>query len=413
VALALECVIGAAASSPISSAPPPELAVARDSLVAALSNADAALRAGEDALASCSDPRARQVAAAQLSGARNAIDLRRNTANSLTGYLDAADPRGQILLSAVESIRLRVDEELDRAEPDLVAFDQALKNQLQTAASAYTSAQPQTPAAPPPAAPAPELNSVENIALSECPPLQNRIDALNSAVAEIDLANNAVAKALTKTTSVPIYPADLFTNCSLNNPIGKGPLRTNPAEQPVAPGAAAVLQTVITGGRRPYRIQTDALPAGVTPKLASATEDGQMMQVDVTAAAAKAGTPPLVVIVKDAADTSATYVVRVPAAGSSGDGGRPGPAAPAAAPAATTGEVFDPAVERVQKSLKDLATTHPEYDPGKVDGKWGEDTRKAVVAFLNANSEEDPKPDFEHMDKKALLAAATDSKMGL
>ena len=47
--------------------------------------------------------------------------------------LTMVDPLGHILVSHVEAIRIRVDREIAKAEPDPLQFDRALQDQLRTA----------------------------------------------------------------------------------------------------------------------------------------------------------------------------------------------------------------------------------------------------------------------------------------
>jgi lysozyme len=47
-----------------------------------------------------------------------------------------------------------------------------------------------------------------------------------------------------------------------------------------------------------------------------------------------------------------------------------------------------PKVKKLQQALKKVAqdSTHPEFDPGAPDGIFGPATKKAVIAYQQANS---------------------------
>jgi hypothetical protein len=406
---ALECIIGAASRTP----EPAGNARATQALAGVLSTLGPAKVAYMNALpllSQCPDPSESGDANAVLTGIWRLLDDSERYALQLQSALETVDGRGQILLSAVEAVRWRVDDELVKSEPDLLAFDNALRQSLESASASYRSA-PAAPAAPaaPPAVPAEAKNALSPFAT--CPALYDAVTAAQVNAQALAVAVGRATQAMSAVETAAPYDPSLFSNCSLTNPIGIGALRAEPSETSIGAGSDATLQTMVRGGRAPYSVPDGTLPTGVAVQAGPAISDGQIYTVKVTAAAAPKAATPLIVLFNDSTGATTTFLVRAAAAAGAGGGVAPAPAASGAgsgSPAPTPPPVTSPPVvpdARLKKVQDELAARH--VDAGGTDGVWTPAVRAAVVAFLRSNIDPNvPGPDPDSLQNAQLLTAA-------
>ena len=313
-----------------------------------------------------------------VTDAQNILDEGKAIATTVGGSKDRLNTMGQVLLSKVIEIRLRVETEIAKTEPDLLSYDQALKRLLANTQPGFLSEDELA------LLKAPDTNGKHKLS---APFLDPRLPkAFKSAHADLEnamaaalAARNGVVDALEKAIAAgPLkYSDTLFSNCALNESIGLGPLTVSPASQlDLAPNTAATVQAVVRGGQRPYSIITDALPSGVTASI----DASDRLSVSIPSATAVAGVP-VVVPVKDGQGAVANFIIgfKQSAKGASDTStATPQPASQ-----------LDPDLQRIQNHLITLQVTPP-YDLGDsgADGKWGNKTGVAIQRYLRDNFED-------------------------
>ena len=135
-ALALECVIGAASASSIEGIRSLELSVAEEKVKAALAKVEADLQEFEEHRAAYEEndkelsKSGRRLLFAAFNGANSSIRIANATLRVVNQTKSRIDPLGSILISKVEGIRIRVDAEVARQEPDLIGYADALRGVL-------------------------------------------------------------------------------------------------------------------------------------------------------------------------------------------------------------------------------------------------------------------------------------------
>jgi hypothetical protein len=404
-ALALECVINAANSH------------ATPNLAAANLGADLATQNSEiDNLEFAIEDFGRQIErvskiipkpdlAAANSAIRKAKTLAKRShfiSDGVIQLMDALNPLGQILLSKVEEIRLRVDAEIAKTEPDLLQYNEALRSLLASSAGGFI-----TPDVAETligkedvgkkgveysAAIAPE-NDIE---------FQNSFNNLGKAVELLKSANEQLKKTLDEIVEKPVaYPPDIFSNCDLGSRIGGGPLRLSRNKSRVKRGVAVQYEVRISGGRRPYQTVEDTIPEGIDVQLVDDLQSGAIMELRMPAEITRTIASPVVLAVADADGVQRIFMVEL-VEGETGEGpAEPSESESEAGPKTSTAEME--LIRKIQKFLKDEG-----YDlgPTGIDGQWGLHTRKAICLhfsdadnFADLKSMDEFKTDFEGKTK--------------
>lgn len=393
---ALECIIGAASRAPEPVANTQAME-AVGTLLTSLGTVERAYLDALNELSACNDQRENTTAAEDLRTIHRSLQAYERYAAQLQRTLEAMDNRGQILLSAVESVRWRVDDELVKAEPDLLAFDNALRQSLENASASYRSGAQPAPAAPSVDAVPRDARARFKVCTTLGAKLDTALDLGQRLVNDVEAAKTSMASA----QAVSVYDPTLFTNCSLANPIGLGPLRAEPAEAEVLSGASATLQTLVRGGRAPYSFDAGVLAKGVTVQAGPAMSGEQIYTISMTSDAAPKGAA-IIVVFRDSAGAAATFLVRAQAtAASPVTPLAASPAAPPAAPQAAA-PASDARVKKVQEEL-----IAQQKLSGSADGVWSAATRTAIIALLQEQASSGTGgPDPNAMSQLELIKAA-------
>lgn len=423
-ALALECVVAAATKNQ-----QPNMEVfAITSSINSLNNAILRLEAAATGMESrlAVEPPAAQIAAAvrgRVALARFQAARLRQFATAAAAFADEAAPLGQILLSKTEEIRIRVDAEVAKSEPDLLGYNEGLQKVLQAVPSGG-GGEVKAPAAAPAGPPTPQfsaaLDGMSKAFRDAFRDLETAIDGATLAEAELLTSLKAF-----KSTDATRVPGNLFDGCALIERIGAGPMALSRAEQKLAAGSKAQLQARIAGGRQPYEVVPGLLPSGIAAKVIDQTADGATLDIDVAADALKTPGQVVVVAVRDSVGDTRNFVIRMEgtaktsnAAGSAAaksSAARPGgaPVRPVVArPLPAPPAVDDKIAQRIQdflvtehgkKNFKGL-DDKPPLGPAGANGKWSPDTKKAVIAYFNEGDR------FDRL--KASLPELKDAKIG-
>ncbi|MEQ9641472.1 MAG: hypothetical protein RIM84_15725 [Alphaproteobacteria bacterium] len=378
-ALALECVITAGIKDLRPQAKSVELKLDILNLEAWAGRVEVAAREfGATPPQNAADSLAIDAAAQQIADAQREVARLRIVAAAAREFLDQADPLGQLLLSKTEEIRIRVDAEVAKAEPDLLGYNEALKGLLQTAPSG-TGSKADT-------AGGKKAPKVQDSApfRGESPAVTKARQKLEETLDEAQAAERSLLDNM-GTFQPTTIPANLFSDCALADKIGAAPLRLASVEKSVTASAESQLQVSILGGRQPYTVKQDLLPKDVTAKIVPQTADMATLDIKVAKDALKAGSAPVVVIVQDSSSDTRNLVIRVaaakapkPSGGGSGGGGGGG-----GAPV-----VSDADADKIQKFILNampipgVNVAKPLGDTGQ-DGKWGKSTKAASIAYLS------------------------------
>ncbi len=287
-----------------------------------------------------------------------------------SNYLRKANVLGEQLLNKIEDVRWQVNDAVRRAEPDVLVLNDKLRSQVTAGLSSVGGVIPS--------------RAGENLVQAESTgghSMSYGSQAVADAVAAADLAGNAVEaaavdlkKALNDAGNVRVvFSAGAFAGC----PFGgggqqTGRLQVTPADVTIASGQTQQITSVVSGARY-ASIVTSSLPAGVTAQLA-----GDTVSVRVPAAAAKAGES-FHVLLREPAGSSAALTVRVQQAAAPPTPLTPDPGPPKVPPAAVDQAgpsiPFDEFVKKMQKSSNLHASVAE-------DGKFGENTRKATIKYM-------------------------------
>jgi hypothetical protein len=416
-ALALECVIGAAVAHPLANARVQSAAVEIELFAARTDELEVVLDAFESAVGVYREevergdiaPSRRSRARRELGSAQGVIEDTRRVLTrarliqaTATALIARIDPLAQILLSKVEQIRLQVDAEVAKSEPDLLTYNDALKALLGSVPSAFLPAEQAQALIG--GAQVPELEFSERFSDPQVDQLWLRLQQLRD---DVQAAGRTLDAAIAVLAQTPIrYPADLFTHCSLNRPIGAGALRLGRQAIEISRGAAAQLEVGISGGRAPY----GAMIAGDQPEGIEVSQEptrgGATLSVAMSASFTAQAASPVMIQVEDAQGNSRILAIDI-----AGATMRPTQVRGATTPSAE--------VALVQRHLISLLGENA-VGPNKADGIWGQDTKEAVVRFLSdPNTFEDLKvtpefltefegidapPDFSQKSPEQLIA---------
>ena len=273
-ALALECVIGITSANPtfnvevigVSSTMPEiyqaaeDLRVAKETLVQNLKNEDPKGGLFED------------VRKAEMALTRSDIILRGSRE-----LLDALDPLGQIVLSKIEEIRIRVDSEVAKREPDLLDYNEALKGVLASTPSGFTTPQITAPSIPDEipyssAETIHDLHSYLTIPHQEMVNKSNRLhESLSSFLSRISaLSRNPESISL-----------NFFDKCALTDSIGIGPLRLSESVVKFPAETEASIHLRVIGGSPPYSHDKNVLDSQIKVKKTAITADGTTFIIHV------------------------------------------------------------------------------------------------------------------------------------
>lgn len=309
-------------------------------------------------------------------------DLVRSDIKVVERYIENADPLGQILLSKIESIRLQVDGAIAEEEPDIIAVDEALRDTL-IAKTQIFSTSPRVSLDPP------TTEEKKNAAFVErLRPNDPKRVAYLKAKAELERAHAELVEQFNQTGGVAIsYPPNLFNSCAFN-PGEDEILVLQPEEFTVAPGQHALLSATVSGGSPPYKLRENTIPATLKDKVklgAVLARGAQNLTIEIPKGGFKtAGNHVIVVADGNGAGQRREIVISV--TGQSGAGPNPARGGP------DTNNILgkptpDADVIRLQNFLDGHAkiSGKAEFDPKKIDGFMGDDSRKATLAFLKDN----------------------------
>jgi hypothetical protein len=381
-ALALECVINAANTH------------ATPNLAAGNLGADLASQTSEiDNLENAIDDFGRQIERVSkiepkpdLTAANSAIRKAKTLAKrshfiseGVIQLMDALNPLGQILLSKVEEIRLRVDTEIAKTEPDLLQYNDALRSLLASSAGGFV-----TPDV------AETLIGKEDVGKkgveysAAIPPIeddkfQNSFNKLGEAVDLVKSANAQLEKALDEIMEKPVaYPPDIFSNCDLGSRISDGPLRLSRNKSKVIRGVAVQYEVRISGGRRPYQTVVDTIPEGIDVQLVDDLQSGAIIELRISAEITRTITSPVIIAVADADGVQRIFMIEFVEGETAEGRAEPSKSESDTRPVPSTAEIE--LIRNIQKHLKNEG-----YDlgPSEIDGQWGTHTRKAICLYFS------------------------------
>ena len=198
------------------------------------------------------------------------------------------------------------------------------------------------------------------------------------------------------------FSPDLFTNCTLNQQIGSGPLHLSKATHTLVPGASATVATLVTGGQRPYIPIMTMLPEGVS----AAIDTADILTVSIDSKVAVDGVK-LIVPVRDSRSATVNLYIQFYTQQQAGQQSPSDVTPPTSVP--------DDKVKKIQEKLE---RAHKNLGAAGADGLWGEDTKAAVVEYLKENFDDlkgidkfaddfrgmESAPDFSVMNKDKLIA---------
>lgn len=297
--------------------------------------------------------------------------------------MDALDPLGQVLLSKVEEIRLRVDTEIAKTEPDILQYDAALRGLVASSSGGFISPEVEK-----------TLIGVEDTRVkirefsAEIPPgddkaFQHSLNNLNKAFDDLGLANQQLKTTLNEIEKKPVaFPPDIFNNCELGNRIGEGPLHLSRMESMVTRGVETQFEVRISGGRRPYRKIPETIPKGIDVQVNSDVQSGGIMKITIPAKITSKSTSPVTIAVADTDGDQRIFMIEFVDKAAAGNGAGPsisGPVPP---------QGVSPETESIRKIQKFLVKEKVNVGPSGIDGRWGPDTAKAICLFLSQNFEE-------------------------
>ncbi|HRB97134.1 MAG TPA: peptidoglycan-binding domain-containing protein [Nitrosomonas sp.] len=305
-----------------------------------------------------------------------------NNYHAITNVKDKINPLSQILLSKIIEIRLKVEAEIVKTEPDILSYDKALRQVLANTQPAFAELKnlipPKTPE--------------EKIEKSEVHGFKS--NEAESAFQRMRAATDDVIKAQTEVLSIleivlKSYinqsPTALFENCAYNEKIGLGSLTISPISQlDLEPNTTTTVQAIIRGGQRPYSpASKDLLPEGITVSV----DTSDRLSVMIPASSATPGAR-FIVPVTDSQSTITNFAI-----GFKGETKKNTPASRNLSPPSPE-QIPDSKIKKIQKHLKDSG-----IDPGDLDGVWGSKTKKAVATYLKTEfrSNLETKPEFKKM----------------
>ena len=206
------------------------------------------------------------------------------------------NPLGQVLLSKIIEIRLHVESEIVKNEPDLLKYDQAIKNLLANTPSGFQNKFK------------PEYFSKSGIEEAAAKGFKLEDAPFYLPVKDVQEAIDAVMTALQEaiTASSLISSQSFFSECSLSERIGNGQLTVSPSEQlGLTKGTGYVIQVIVSGGKPSYQVEKSVLPEHVSTSLDEATN---RLTVTVTkdAAAGK-----VVIPIKDSQSAVTNFIIEL------------------------------------------------------------------------------------------------------
>ncbi len=305
------------------------------------------------------------------------ISLKGKTfSKSITATTTKLNKLGQILLSKTIEIRLKVEAEIAKTEPDRLTYNQALKKLLSKVPSnfipqdkldAVLSKEDRT-----------KKDSLTFIAGVD-PSIRNKCDHLYALIVDITKTKKSILSLLKKVIEDGglQYPKDLFRNCDLHENFGIETLTITPgAKFDLTSNKATSVKALVNGGTPPYTIVQEVLPK----EIAVSIDKANNIFVLIPKPQAVAGSH-FTVPIKDSKNATAYLIIEFKSEQT--DQQSKDETGEKVAPPPSEIE-FDPDIEKIQKHLKDT------YDlgPKKVDGKLGNDTRKAITLFLEASLED-------------------------
>ncbi len=363
--MALECVIGAAVQVPT---------LDKDlvRLQQRISATRSALVKYEKALA--------RVAEIVLSGRTLTRDVKSDI-DIAEQYVRSANPMGQILLSKIEGIRLQVDAAISEAEPDLLSVDKAMRDALLAEAQAWgTTAKLELETKKSDSSAArgfrAPLSDQQNKDYSEF------LDAESDLIGEhrqlVELFNSVNIRVVS-------FPPNIFSGCAFNPTAPGEAMIVSPDSFEMGPGQSAVLTAVVSGGSGNYELREDTVPAALKGKVAFGDilpGGGRQIRIDIASSdALRTGKYVLVIADKQGDRHRREIVVGIGSKRSSANSGTSNNG-PGLIPVPA-----DPTVKRMQSYLSGQSRVGGDksYDPQRLDGQMGPNTRAAMISYISDN----------------------------
>ena len=287
--------------------------------------------------------------------------------------LDALDPVGQILLSKIEEIRIRVDTEVAKREPDLLDYNEALKKVLASTPSNFATAE--------------VMQMVEGTEpktqFSARGHLANRkLNFLVDALLDMERQSDELTESLTdllrslSTLGRESKPVSLniFDRCALTDSIGIGQLRLSESAIEFPSGIEARVHLRVSGGSPPYSYDQSTLDSGARVEIASIAADGATLVVHVPKDNASGR---IVLPVSDNTGNTRNLVITFK------EPDKPETSEEAKQDNEITPQI-DSQVEKIQKFLIRKKGKEA-VGPNGPDGKLGTETRQAMSQYLKDN----------------------------